>query len=70
MNTLSTLRKQKAEDSPQGGRKSKHSKSIQGHPRDAPKQIEVEEASLPKHSKRLFLQASLFWQDEYGKNRQ
>jgi hypothetical protein len=75
MNTLSTLRKQKAEDSPQGGQKSKHSKLMpgidpNGHPRDAPKQIEVEEAPLPKHGKRLFIQASLFWQNEYGKNRQ
>jgi hypothetical protein len=25
---------------------------------------------LPKHGKRLFIQASLFWQNEYGKNRQ
>jgi hypothetical protein len=75
MSTLSTLRKRKAEDSPQGGQKSKHSKSMpgidpNGHPRDAPKQIEVEEAPLPKHGKRLFIQASLFWRNEYGKNRQ
>jgi hypothetical protein len=41
-----------------------------GHPRDAPKQIEAEEAPLPKHDRRLFIQASLFWQNEYGKNRQ
>jgi hypothetical protein len=71
MNTLSTLRKRKAEDSSQGGQKSKHSKSmpgINGHPRDAPKQIEVQDAPLPKHGKRLFIQASLFWQNEYGKN--
>jgi hypothetical protein len=41
-----------------------------GHPRDAPKQTEVKEAPLPKYGKRLFIQASLFWQNEYGKNRQ
>jgi hypothetical protein len=46
MNTLSTLRKRKAEDSLQGGQKSKHSKSMLGiepggHPRDAPRQIEA-----------------------------
>jgi hypothetical protein len=74
MNTLSTLRKRKGEDSPQGGQKLKHGKtehprearrSMQGidandHPRDAPKQIEVQDAPLPKHGKRLFIQALLF----------
>jgi hypothetical protein len=38
-----------------------------GHPRDVPKEMD---APLPKHGKRLFIQASLFWQNEYGKNRQ
>jgi hypothetical protein len=39
-----------------------------GHPRDAP--TEPKDAPLPKHSKWLFIQASLFWQNEYGNNRQ
>jgi hypothetical protein len=38
-----------------------------GHPSDVPKEMD---APLPKHGKRLFIQASLFWQNEYGKNRQ
>jgi hypothetical protein len=51
MNTLSTWRKRKAEDSPQGGQKSKHSKSMLGiepgdHPRDAPRQIEARKPML------------------------
>jgi hypothetical protein len=41
-----------------------------GHPRDAPRQIEAKDAPLLKHGKRLFIQASLFWQSEYGRNRQ
>jgi hypothetical protein len=52
MNTLSTLRKRKAEDSPQGGQKSKHSRSMQGiepngHPRDGPGKAKG--VPLPKH---------------------
>jgi hypothetical protein len=65
MNTLSTLRKRKADDSPREGQKSKHSKQ-----KDAPRQIKAKDAPLPKHGKRLFIQASLFWQNEYGRNRQ
>jgi hypothetical protein len=89
-----------------GGQKTEHPREARGsmqgigpggHPRDAPKQIEVKELPLPrhgglmpgiepnghprdeptgmnpplpKHGKRLFIQASLFWQNEYGKNRQ
>jgi hypothetical protein len=77
MNTLSTLRKRNADNSPREGQKSKHSK--REHPKDAPRQIEVKDAPrqmeakdapLPKHGKRLFIQASLFWQNEYGRNRQ
>jgi hypothetical protein len=64
MNTLSTLRKRKADDSPREGQKSKHSKQ------EHPKGIEVKDAPLPKHGKWLFIQASLFWQNEYGRNRQ
>jgi hypothetical protein len=123
MNTLPTLRKRKAEDSPPEGQKSKHRKPVHpkdaprqakgvplpkhgetmhpgsmsgigsgrhprdaprqievrksmlgiepgGHPKDAPHRIEVKDAPLPKHGKRLFIQASLFWQNEYGRNRQ
>jgi hypothetical protein len=101
MNTLSTLRKRKAEDSPHGSQKSKHSKSMLGikpgdHPSDAPRRakgtpyqgmvetkhpgstpgiesgghpkdapMEAKDAPLPRHGKRLFIQASLFWQNEY-----
>jgi hypothetical protein len=41
---ISTLRKRKAEDSPQGGQKSKHSRSMQGiqpsgHPKDRPGKV-------------------------------
>jgi hypothetical protein len=73
MNTLSTLRKRKAEDSPQGGQKSKHSKSmlgieLGGHLKNAP--TEAKDAPLPKHGKRLFIQALLFWKNQYSKNRQ
>jgi hypothetical protein len=45
------------------------------HARDAPTEAkdsptEAKDAPLPKHSKRLFIQASQFWQNQYGKNRQ
>jgi predicted nuclease of restriction endonuclease-like RecB superfamily len=30
---------------------------------------EAKDAPLPKHGKRLFIEASIFWQNEYGKNR-
>jgi hypothetical protein len=54
MNTLSILRKRKAEDSPQGGQKSKHSRSMQGielngHPRDGPGKAKG--VTLPKLGK-------------------
>jgi hypothetical protein len=36
--------------------------------REPEKREEAKDAPLPKHGKRLFIQASLFWQNEYGKN--
>jgi hypothetical protein len=30
---------------------------------------EAKDAPLPKHGRRLFIEASIFWQNEYGKNR-
>jgi hypothetical protein len=38
--------------------------------RGSEKREEAKDAPLPKHSKRLFIQALLFWQNEYGNNRQ